>query len=54
MGFILGLSLGIGIPLLIMIIMTSFLYYSKKTRAKRQVAVTHDTNDIPLIKTNKK
>jgi hypothetical protein len=53
MGLILGLSLGIGVPVLI-IIMTSVLYYSKKTRAKRQVGVTHDTNDYPLIETNNK
>jgi len=53
MGLILGLSLGIGVPVLIFI-MTSILYYSKKTRAKRQVGVTHDTNDYPLIETNNK
>ncbi|CAF1082775.1 unnamed protein product, partial [Adineta steineri] len=53
LGLLLGLSLGIGIPVLIALI-GGFLCCLKKIRPNKKVNIIHDNNDIPLVPTNNK
>ncbi|CAF0815494.1 unnamed protein product [Adineta steineri] len=53
LGLLLGLSLGIGIPVLIALI-GGFLCCLKKIRPNKKVNIIHDNNDIPLVSTNNK